>query len=60
MKVQDPKVANQGLNLHGSISEGKSFNSDQKKELKGDLMIQRTLRTHAIILTSLVNNYAAP
>ncbi len=37
-----PKSGKSRLNLHGSILDRKSINSDQKKELKGDLMIQRT------------------
>jgi hypothetical protein len=37
-----PKSGKSRLNLHGSILERKSINSDQKKELKGDLMIRST------------------
>jgi hypothetical protein len=37
-----PKSGKSRLNLHDSILERKSINSDEKKELKGDLMIQRT------------------
>jgi len=37
MRIQDQKVANQGLNLYGTILEGKSIGSDpqKKKEFKG-------------------------
>jgi hypothetical protein len=43
MRVQDQKVANLRLNLHGTILEGKSIGSNQKRnrtELKrSELMI---------------------
>jgi len=34
-----PKSGTLKLNLHGTILKGKSIGSDQKKELKRDLMI---------------------
>jgi hypothetical protein len=33
VRVQDQKVANLRLNLHGTILEGKSIDSNQKKKL---------------------------
>jgi hypothetical protein len=37
-----PRSGKSSLHLHGSILEGKSIGSDQKKELKGEFMIWRT------------------
>ncbi len=37
-----PKSGKSRLNLHGSILERKLVDSDQKKEVKGELMIRST------------------
>jgi len=37
-----PRIGKSSLHLHGSIWEGKSIGSDQKRELKGEFMIWRT------------------
>jgi hypothetical protein len=42
MRVQNQDKSNYDVALHGIILEGKPIDVDQKKELKGELMVLRT------------------